>query len=49
MLTANKLEKIIELEDNLKGQYQEKLDAKSAEIAELIKEKEDQQERAITV
>ncbi|MDE0949821.1 MAG: hypothetical protein OSA45_01020 [Halioglobus sp.] len=43
MLTANKLEKIIELEDNLKGQYQEKLDAKSAEIAELIKEKEDQQ------
>ena len=43
MLTANKLEKIIELEDNLKGQYQEKLDTKSAEIAELIKEKEGQQ------
>jgi chromosome segregation ATPase len=43
MLTANKLEKIIELEDNLKGQYQEKLDAKCAEIADLIKEKDDLQ------
>jgi chromosome segregation ATPase len=43
MLTANKLEKIIELEDNLKAQYQDKLDGKSAEIADLIKEKDDLQ------
>ena len=43
MLTANKLEKIMELEDNLKGQYQEKLDAKAAEIAELIREKDELQ------
>lgn len=43
MLTANKLEKIIELEDNLKSQYQEKLDAKCAEIADLIKVKDDLQ------
>ncbi|MFT7289050.1 MAG: DNA repair exonuclease SbcCD ATPase subunit [Halieaceae bacterium] len=32
MLTANKLERIMELEDNLKAQYQSQLDAKSAEI-----------------
>jgi len=32
MLTANQLEKIIELEDNLRGEYQAKLDAKSAEL-----------------
>ena len=43
MLTADKLERIMELEDNLKAQYQVQLDAKSAEIAGLIKEKEDQQ------
>ena len=43
MLTANKLEKIIELEDNLKGQYEEKLNAKTAEIAELIREKDELQ------
>ena len=43
MLTVNKLEKIIELEDNLKSQYQEKLDAKCAEIADLIKVKDDLQ------
>jgi septal ring factor EnvC (AmiA/AmiB activator) len=42
MLTANKLEKIIELEDNLKAQYQVQLDAKATEIAGLIKDKEDQ-------
>jgi chromosome segregation ATPase len=43
MLTANKLEKIMELEENLKSQYQSQLDGKSAEIAQLIKEKEEQQ------
>ena len=32
MLTVNKLEKIIELEDNLRGEYQSKLDAQAAEI-----------------
>jgi hypothetical protein len=32
MLTASKLEKIIELEENLKAQYQAQLDAKTAEI-----------------
>ncbi|MDH4041055.1 MAG: hypothetical protein OEV88_10415 [Gammaproteobacteria bacterium] len=32
MLTANKLEKIIELEDTLRSEYQAKLDAKSAEL-----------------
>ncbi len=35
MLTANRLEKIMELEDNLRGQYQAQLDAKSAEIESL--------------
>jgi len=43
MLIADKLEKIIELEDNLKAQYQVQLDAKSAEIAGLIKEREELQ------
>ena len=32
MLTAEQLEKIIELETNLRAEYQSKLDAKSAEI-----------------
>ena len=45
MLTANKLEKIIELEDNLRSEYQAKLDAKSAEVERLKKELADQQER----
>ena len=45
MLTANKLEKIIELEDNLRSEYQAKLDAKSADIERLQKELADQQER----
>ena len=36
MLTANRLEKVIELEDNLRGQYQEQLDAKTAEIDNLL-------------
>ena len=42
MLTANKLEKIMELEDNLRSEYQSQLDAKTAEIEQLISEKEDQ-------
>lgn len=45
MLTANKLEKIIELEDNLRSEYQAKLDAKSADIERLQKELAEQQER----
>jgi chromosome segregation ATPase len=40
MLTANKLEKIIELEDNLKAQYQAKLDAKTAELERLQQERD---------
>lgn len=36
MLTANRLEKVIELEDNLRGQYQQQLDAKTAEIDKLL-------------
>lgn len=42
MLTASKLEKIIELEDNLKTQYQAQLDAKTAEIERLTKERDEQ-------
>lgn len=45
MLTANKLEKIIELEDNLRSEYQAKLDAKCADVERLQKELADQQER----
>lgn len=43
MLTAQKLEKIIELEDNLRAQYQTQLDDKSAEIAALLEKHEEQQ------
>jgi uncharacterized coiled-coil protein SlyX len=46
MLTASKLEKIIELEDNLRSQYQDQLDAKSAEI-ELGKKKQEEQQAII--
>jgi predicted nuclease with TOPRIM domain len=42
MLTATKLEKIIELEDSLRSQYQAQLDEKSAEIERHIKETEAQ-------
>ncbi|TGD72556.1 hypothetical protein E4634_13600 [Mangrovimicrobium sediminis] len=35
MLTANKLEKIIELEDNLRAEYQSQLEARDAEIESL--------------
>jgi len=37
MLTADQLEKIIELEGNLTAQYQSQLDAKSAEIEGALK------------
>jgi chromosome segregation ATPase len=37
MLTVNKLEKIIELEDQLRGEYEEKLAARDRDIAELNK------------
>ena len=43
MLTASKLEKIIELEDSLRSQYQAQLDAKSAEIDLGIKKQQEQQ------
>jgi len=43
MLTADKLEKIIELEDNLKAQYQSKLDAKSTEAETALKKVADLQ------
>jgi chromosome segregation ATPase len=42
MLTANKLEKIIELEDTLRSEYQSKLDAKSAELEGCRQELSDQ-------
>ncbi len=38
MLTANKLEKIIELEDNLRSEYQAKLDTATAEAARCQQE-----------
>jgi len=40
MLTANRLEKIMELEEQLRGQYQEQIDAKAREIETLKAEKE---------
>lgn len=43
MLTASKLEKIIELEENLRAQYQSQLDAKSAEIERSNKKLEELQ------
>jgi len=43
MLTAKNLEKLIELEDKLRSEYQVQLDAKSAEIERCINEKEEQQ------
>lgn len=45
MLTVNKLEKIIELEDNLRGEYQAKLDAKTAEVERLQTELNEQKEQ----
>lgn len=43
MLTAKNLERVIELENNLRSEYQVQLDAKSAEIENCIKQKEEQQ------
>lgn len=40
MLTVNKLEKIIELEEQLRAEYQTQLDAKSREIDAATKEKQ---------
>jgi len=44
MLTVNKLEKIIELEDQLRAEYQDKLDAATAELARCKQEQEEQQQ-----
>ena len=43
MLTASKLERIIELEESLREQYQAQLDAKTAEIEASKKKLEEQQ------
>ena len=40
MLTANRLEKIMELEENLRAQYQDKLDARDRELDALRAEKD---------
>jgi len=40
MLTANRLEKIMELEENLRAQYQDKLDANDRELETLRAEKD---------
>jgi hypothetical protein len=45
MLTANKLEKIIELEDNLRSEYQEKLDGKTADLERCQREITEQREK----
>lgn len=42
MLTAKNLERIIELENNLREEYQVQLDAKDAEIAKLEQAQEEQ-------
>jgi len=44
MLTANKLEKIIELEDQLRDEYQAKLDAATAELEACKQQLTDQRE-----
>ena len=41
MLTAKNLERVMELEEKLRAEYQVQLDAKSAEIESLTKEKEE--------
>ena len=40
MLTASKLERIIELEDSLRAEYQTKLDAKTAELERCQQERD---------
>ena len=42
MLAAKRLEIMMELEENLKGQYQTQIDAKDAEIARITKENDEQ-------
>ena len=42
MLTAKNLERVMELENKLRSEYQVQLDAKSAEIERYTKEKEEQ-------
>lgn len=44
MLTVNKLEKIIELEDQLRNEYQAKLDAAAAELAKCKEQLAEQRE-----
>ena len=43
MLTAKNLERVMELEDKLRSEYQVQLDAKSAEIAQGIEKQQEQQ------
>ena len=43
MLTAKNLERVMELEEKLRSEYQVQLDAKSAEIESFIKEKAEKQ------
>ena len=45
MLTANKLEKIMELEDSLRTQYEEKLAAQTAELERVRAEYAEQNEQ----
>ena len=45
MLTATKLEKIMELEDSLRSEYQEKLDAKTTELTEAQQQLAQQREQ----
>lgn len=44
MLTATKLEKIMELEDSLRDEYQAKLDSKSAEVEQCQQQLREQRE-----
>ena len=43
MLTAKNLERVMELEDKLRSEYQVQLDAKSAEITQGIEKQQEQQ------
>lgn len=43
MLTAKNLERVMELEEKLRGEYQLQLDAKAAEIERLTKERDEKQ------
>lgn len=48
MLSTKNLEKLIELEEKLRSEYQGQLDAKTAEIEALVIDKEQQKERLDT-